>query len=227
MNRGRTLTDALRAFHQGEPDALGEVQTHLLGLGRGLARRLGLGVEDAQDAAGQVLVTLLERRASVHVASYVVTRLRGELLDVRKKRGGLRQPPPDEPWEPERSRHLPALEVPQEFDAPAPTFDLETVVEDLRVLARDEASHMRRNDGAQLLSTLEGLIEVRIRKTLTQERLAADLRLELNALQARESRVRRRLLERCAREVVGSPSQEAAERMERVARLIRVLAGHQ
>lgn len=227
MNGGRTLADALRAFHQGDPDALGEVQTHLLGLARSLARRLGLGVEDAQDAAGQVLVTLLERRASVHVASYVATRLRGELLDVRKKRNALRQPPADEPWEPERSRHLPALEAPQELDAPSSAFDLETVVEDLRVLARDEASHMRRNDGAQLLTTLEGLIDVRVRKNLTQEQLAANLRVELNALQARESRVRRRLLERCAKEVVGSPSPEAAERVERVDRLVRALAGHQ
>jgi DNA-directed RNA polymerase specialized sigma24 family protein len=227
VNGGRTLTDALRAFHQGDLDALGEVHTHLLGLARSVARGLGLGLEDAQDAAGQVLVTLLERRASVHVASYVATRIRGELLDVRKKRSALRQPPAEEPWDPERSRHLPEPESPPELDAPSPTFEIETVIEDLRVLARDEASHMRRNDGAQLLTTLEGLIDVRLRKTLSQEQLATRLRLEVNALQARESRVRRRLLERCAKEVAVSATPEAAERMERVDRLVRALAGHQ
>lgn len=223
MNGGRTLADALRAFHQGETEALGEVHEHLLGIARGLARRYGLGIEDAQDAAGQVLVTLLQRRASLHVASYVVTRIRGELLDVLGRLKGVRQPPAED-WEPERSRHLPVPAERPEPDAPA-TPDLETVIEDLRGLARDEALHMRKNDASQFVATLDGLIEVRIRGTLNQDQLAASLRLEINALQARESRARRRLLERCATEMARSP--ESAERMGRVARLVRALAGHQ
>lgn len=208
------------------PGALGEVHSHLLRIAARVATGLGLHREDAEDAAAIVLVTLLERRANLHVASYVVMRIQGELVDVLRRKSALRQPHPDGPWEPERSRHLPALEPPEEPNAPrAP--NLESVIEDLRRLAREEATRMRKNDGAQLLATLEGLIDVRVRMTVTQEQLAANLRLDINALQARESRARRRLLERCANEIACSPSPESAERMERVDRLVRALAGHQ
>ena len=175
-------------------------------------------------AAGQLLVTLLQRRASLHVASYVVTRIRGQLLDVLGRRTGVHQPSGNEPWDPERSRHLPVPTERPDHDAP-PAPDLESVIEDLRGLARDEALRMRKNDASQFMATLDGLIEVRVRGTVNQEQLAASLRLEINALQARESRVRRRLLERCAKELARSP--ESAERMGRVERLVRALAGHQ
>lgn len=222
MNGGHELSDALRAFHQGDDAALGEVQVHVLAIATSWARRLGLPIEDAQDAAGKLIVTLLRRRSDLHVASYVATRVRGELLDVLARRRGTQQPPAEEAWDPPRSAHLPTSE--EALDSPD-QVDIESVIEAARDLARDEATRMRKKDGVQLVATLDGLIEVRLRRTLTQEELAERSGLKLNALQARESRTRLRLLERCEREKARSP--ELAAKYGPVDRLVRLLAGHQ
>lgn len=222
---GRSLADALRAFHQGEDAALADVAEHVQRIARRCAYRYGLAEQDAEDAAGDVVATLLERRAEAHVTSFVWQRLNGAMIDLLRKRGRGAQPPPDdEPWDPARSKHLPPLDEPREPDEPAP--DLESVIADLRELARTVARGLRGNDGPQLLETVDGLIEVWARRSLTQEELAAQRGVTLNGLQAREARARKKLLERCKSLIMNAPP-EAAERHVRVERLILRLAGHQ
>lgn len=222
---GRSLADALRAFHQGEDAALADVAEHVQRIARRCAYRYGLAEQDAEDAAGDVVATLLERRAEAHVASFVWQRLNGAMIDLLRKRGRGAQPSPDdEPWAPARSKHLPPPDEPREPDEPAP--DLESVIEDLRELARTVAKGLRGNDGPQLLETLDGLVEVWVRRSFTQAELAVQRGVTLNGLQARETRVRKRLLERCKSLRTSAPPEEA-ERHARVERLILQLAGHQ